>query len=271
MLVNRSRPLALAAVLACAATPAAARAQSAVAVLERVAAQAREGARGVENYTVELGVLEGPVTLYMTRGSQAERFLVQFGAQGRLGPYMSLLASSDAILLAQQDPRVTAAARDRLAYQGVTDASGAPAHVVKATTRGSAGAPSRTITVHYDTATLLPRRLEIGDPAAGPVPAVTVEYSDYRTVNGLRIPHQRRVVMRGNRAAMDTARARTLVNGLRAGLAQQPEAERARTTQIITQLEGVLDRDELVNEVTVTSVRVNQGPPSGVRLEPLDI
>jgi hypothetical protein len=37
------------------------------------------------------------------------------------------------------------------------------------------------------------------------------------------------------------------------------------------QLEGVLDRDELVNEVTVTSVQVNQAPPQGVRLEPLDI
>jgi hypothetical protein len=271
ILVKRLHAFRLAAVaLACAAAPAAALGQSRVEVLERVAAQAREETREVENYTVQLSMLEGDVTVYVARRSPSEPFLVQFGAQGRLGPSMSLLATTDAILLAQRDPRVTSGRRNLHVYRGVTDVTGAPAHVVKATTPGGGGRASRTITAHYDTATLLPRRLELGEADDGTPARITMDYSDYRTVDGLRIPFKRRVTMRGNRAAMDTTRARTLVNGMRAGMAQQSPAERERAAQIVAQLEGVLDRDEMVYDVTVASVRVNQGPPSGVRLERLE-
>ena len=259
--------------LASAATPAVARGQSPEAVLQRVSAQAGEAARGVNNYTVELGFQEG-VTLYAERRSPLDPFLVQYGAQGRLGPFVTLLAFAEAVLLAVREPEAATARRKLLSYGGVTGTSGAPAHVVKANfpTRDArtGGTRARNVAVHYDTATLLPRRMELFTVTGTDTTTHTVDYSDYRPVNGLQIPFQRRVVMRGVRAGTDTARARTMVNVLRAGLRREAPAERERTTQIITQLEGVLERDEMVSEVTVTSVRVNQGPPGGVRLEPLD-
>ena len=89
--MKRSRALRLAAVvLACAATPAAARGQSPEEVLRRVAARTAEAARGVENYTLVLGVTDDTVTLYTSRGSPSDPFRVQFGARGQVRPSMAL-------------------------------------------------------------------------------------------------------------------------------------------------------------------------------------
>jgi hypothetical protein len=262
-----------AALLACVLAPSAARAQSAAEVLRQVEAQARETTREINNYTVRMQVLEGTVTLYAARPSPNAPFMIQFGADGRLGPSMATLGINDALILAIQDPRMTSLRRNSLSYQGVAEVTGAPAHVIRATPprgRSDDGGGPRSFTVHFDTATLLPRRLEMGPGAPGGTALQIVEdYDDYRTVQGLPVAFRRRLVMRGLRARADTVQMRALVDGLRTGLPSQPEAERERSRRMLEQLEGVLLRDELVHEVTVISAQVNQGPPAGVRLRPL--
>ena len=162
---------------------------------------------------------------------------------------------------------MTAAWKNQLSYNGVTDATGAPAHVVRVAIPGSGSGP-RAFTAHYDTSTLLPRRLDIAvQNAAGATLPTMVEYSDYRSAGGIPVPFRRRVVSRGVRAAADTARTRVMLNALRAGLGRLSGAERERTMRTVTELEGVLDRDEMVTEANVTSAQVNQGPPSGIRLD----
>jgi hypothetical protein len=128
--------------------------------------------------------------------------------------------------------------------------------------------------VKYDTTTLLPLRLEIVTERRNlPDARTSVEFADYRPIQGpMQIPFTRRVVMTGLRDAYSPeaiGRMRQLVAGLRAELPQKPEPERALAARLADTLERVLEHDELVQDVTVTSAVVNQGPPAGVALQPL--
>jgi hypothetical protein len=269
--------IAVAVLLAGAAAPAA-RAQSATDILERATNGAHGRAAGVNDYTVRMSLLSGTFTTFHSRSSQSEPFRVSYAAQGGFAQSSTILAWADALLLMFQDSRAMRARRSWLSYGGVDSVAGAPVYVVTATfppTTPWAGASRpRTFTVKYDTVTLFPLRLEIVTERRNlPDARTSVEFADYRPIQAvMQIPFTRRVVMTGLRDAYSPeaiAQMRQLVAGLRSELPQKPEPERALAARLADTLERVLEHDELVQDVTVTSAVANQGPPAGIPLQSL--
>lgn len=263
--------------LAGAAAPAAARGQSATEVLQRVAERESARTQGIDDYTVEMRMLAGTFTIHADRRSPSSPFRLRYAGEGTLGTSMSSLAIADGILLALRDPDVTAARRNQLSARLVEGDSGKATYVVTATLpapRARNGTQPIGFVAHYDTATLLPLRLEIlSRGARGEVRRLVMDYANYRAVEGMQIPFYRRVVSLGARDDLPPAeleRLRGTTEALRATLPQQTEAERARTELILEQVDGLLLRNQLVTHVVVTSAKTNQGPPSGVRLQRLD-
>lgn len=266
----------IAAVLLAAIVPTLARGQSPEALLRRVAERADARVQAVNDYTVELGGLDTRVTLYTSRRSPSAPFDVQFAGEGVLGQAATALAWADIFVLGLQDRRLRSRTPARLVYTGLAQVDGTPVHVVTATLRGSRsedGSIPRSFAVSYDTVTLLPRQVEWAtELPGGSMVRTTVEYLDYRFVQGVPVAHRRRTVMRGMRAAMSEAQVallRRTVEGMRAELHRQSEAEQVRGRQVIEMAEGLLDRDEQVSEVTVTEAVVNEGIPNGVPLRRL--
>jgi hypothetical protein len=269
----------MAAMLVATAAPLAARGQSPEPLLQRVAAHADARTQGVENYAVELSGLETRITLYTSRRTPSSPFDVQFAGAGTLGQSATDVAWAETFVLMLQDERVRSRTPARLSYGGVADVEGTPAHVVTVTLRGRRsedGSVPRSLTVAYDTTTLVPLRVEwVTELPDGGTIRNAVEYADYRIVEGVPIAFRRRAVVRGvrgNLSEAQLARLRQSVVQLRAELPRVPEADQARVRQTIEMAEGVLERDEQITELTVTSAVVNQGLPNGVplrRLAPL--
>jgi hypothetical protein len=262
------------AALVLATTPVPAPGQSADAVLRRVAAQARARAAGVENYTVEMSGFESIVTLYVVRRSPSlPYFQVLFAGSGRMGNTKTDLGWAEVFELMLQDIQERARRDPRRFQAGMAEIAGVPVHVVTFTAPRSSGPGPQRLSAYYDTTTLLVRRVEWAERHEdGAEIQIAVEYDDYRPVQGMQIAFRRRLVTRGVRAgqsAAELARMRSNIDQLRAELPRQPQAEQARSLQMIEALEGVLDHDELIWEMTVTSALINQGPPAGVQLTPL--
>jgi hypothetical protein len=274
--MTRPKFLIAAAVLLAVAAAPAARAQSATDILQRATNGAHGRAAGVNDYTVRMNLLSGTFTTFHARSSQSDPFRVSYAAQGAFAQSSTILAWADALLLMFQDLRAMRSRRSWLSYGGVDSVAGAPAYVVTATfppnTPWAGASRPRTFTVKYDTTTLFPLRLEIVTERRNlPDARTSVEFADYRPIQGvMQIPFTRRVVMTGLRDTYppeSIARMRELVAGLRAELPQKPEPERALAARLADTLERVLEHDELVQDVTVTSVVANQGPPAGVPLQ----
>lgn len=241
-------------------------------VLARVAAQGRTAERGADNYTLELSVQGETGTEFVRPRAQSPRG-VQYAAPNRRGEIFAAMGNLDAYAVALRQPQWTAEHQSMLSYSGVLDDSGAPAYVI------TAAYPLRTITrkantargliAHFDTATLQLRRLELEiETPGGTVMWIQGDYSDFRPVEGFRIPFSRHLVVRGMSGRMDTAQIRNELTELRASLPGLASAEREEATYLLETLEALLSHHEVVNEVTVTSVRVNQRPPAGVSLRP---
>jgi hypothetical protein len=251
-----------------AAGPVAAPCQSVDALQRRVAERAAGNAQGVNNFAVELTGQQAKVTLYTFRRSGTSPFEVQFAASGMLGPSKTYLAYAEEFLLMFQERRIRPRSRARFTYGGVSEVGGTPVHVVTAPKPGRRAGSNTSVTLFYDTTTLLPRRVRwvIEDTE------IAVDYEDYRPVDGMPVAFRRRSVMRGLRATLsdeELARLRLLVQGARAEMAQQSEAERAEALRGIEEMERFLDHDELLAEMTVTSAVINQGLPQGVPLRRL--
>jgi hypothetical protein len=268
-----AKPVCVAALLL-ALTPVPALGQSADALLRRVAAQANARAAGVDNYTVEMRGFASTVTLYMVRRPPSSAyFQVLFAASGGLGNETKDLGWADVFQLMLQDIQEGARRNRRLFQSGMAEIAGVPVHVVTFTfPRGSGPGPQR-LSAYYDTTTLLARRIEwVERHADGAEIQFAVEYDDYRPVQGMQIAFRRRLVTRGLRATKSAAEIDQMwssINRLRADLPRQSQAEQTLSMQMIETLEAMLNRDELIREVTVTSALINQGPPAGVQLTPL--
>lgn len=276
--MKHPKSILVAALLLAVAAPRPTLGQSADALLRRVGAEADARVQGVNSYTVEMSGLASTVTLYtVRRAPSSPLFQVQFGASGSLGASATDFAWGDIFQLMLQQT-LERARRDRRLFQvGTAEISGVPVHVVTHSfpqrSRSPGGDAPQRLTAYYDTTTLLARKIEwVVKRADGAEIQVAVEYDDYRPVQGMQIAFRRRRVTRGLRAtlgAAEIARMQSSVDALRADLPRQPQAVQTQSTKMIEALEGMLTRDELVSEMTVTSVVVNQGPPAGVQLTTL--
>lgn len=273
-------PCAALAMVCVAAAPAAARGQSPDALLRRVAERAAARMQGVSNYTVELAGLDARVTLYVSRRTPTAELDVQFAGTGQLGSDRTDIAIADDMVLAFQDRRTRSRFRARFTYAGMAEVGGTPVFAVTATLPASRapvdGILSETLTVYYDTATLLPRKVAwVTGREGGRTVENAVEYEDYRDVQGMQIAFRRRMVIRGLGATLSAAEIAHLqrtADRFRVEAPRYSEPERTQSLQMLEALDGLLNRDEMITELTVTSVQVNQGLPLGLplrRLRPL--
>ena len=239
--MKHARFLAMAAVgLAAAAVPCVAQ-TPALALLGRVTERARSEGRGVDSYTLELGMLGETGTELVRPGARSPQG-VQYATPATPGATFGAMGTLDALALALHQPRWISDHGSILTYAGVTEESGAPAYVITAVyplyspTRDFNAA--RGFIAHFDTATLQVRRLELEfETFSGAVLWMRADYSDFRPVGGLRVPFGRHLAVRGLGAAWGAA---------------------------ATGDQG----DELAIDVRVTSARVNQRPPPGLMLIP---
>jgi hypothetical protein len=229
-----ARFLTLAAVgLAASAAPCVAQ-TPALDLLARVAERARGEVRGVDSYTLELSMLGETGTELVHPDAQSPRG-VRYATRATPGATFGAMGTLDALALALRQPRWILEHGSMLTYGGVTEESGAPAYVITATYPLSTPTvdlnAARGFIAHFDTVTLQVRRLELEfETWSGAVLWMRADYSDFRSVGGVRIPFARRMAVRGLGLESEAAEA-----------GSQP--------------------GELVIDVRVTSARVNQRPP----------
>lgn len=270
-------PLVTAAALIALVHPAAAQGRKVADLLREVSARAHARTQGVQNYTVHTTTVGSSVVSYVSRGPDGN-FQVQLGGNRSLaGPIAEMSGWGDGLLhlveSGMADDEDEQELEEMSRYEGVVISGGVPAHRISANVPADSmdDMPMR-LSVDFDTATLLTRRLEAEMPTRAGTPGrAVIELSDWRPVGTIMLPYRRRMVIRGMRGELmgaDTADAeQTLAQG-RALLPSLPKEQREAARQMLVLMEGLFRRDEMVLDEIVTSVTVNQGPPRGISLGP---
>ncbi|HSU16197.1 hypothetical protein [Longimicrobium sp.] len=271
--------LAVAAALAIAA-PAAAQARTPLQILHAVSARAKARSAGVQNYTLTLKTMGQSVVSYVSR-DESGAFRAQSGGVGQMGSSAAEMTGwADELLLMMETlpegEEEMPESMGTLTYDGVSGTSGAPSHVVTMSFAPE-DAPDagrmvpRRLSLHFDTTTLLTRRLEIETVSGGAPGSMVMQFGDWRPVKGMQLPYRRHLEIRGIRAEVlgpDSATATQTIAQGRAVLAGLSGEERESMRQMLEVMEGLVKRDEMILDEIVTSVAVNQGPPAGVTLSP---
>ena len=125
-------------------------------------------------------------------------------------------------------------------------------------------------TMYIDAETMTPLRMTFEGEATTPngvVPVTTtIDMLDYRTIEGMPIPHRIVMSMEGLQAMVDPE-MRAQLEEMEEQLASLPESQRAMMEQMMGgQIERIRqmmagDGGPMTMETTVTEVRVNAGPP----------
>lgn len=258
--------------------PGPASAQTPAEIVDRMVDTFERGAVSVQNYTVVQDVMGFRSELYYEREVQDGRpvfALKQSNTAGFAADLDDDLGVADLYALA---PELAEHAR----YGGTEQVDGTEAHVlliddlqvldlVPAQPSEDAEFRPRTGRILIDGALWVPRRMEFaGDLDTGDrVVEVTsvIDLLDYRSEQGLLLPHRTLVRMEGLGAAIDPD-MRAELDQMRRQLEELPAAQRAMVEEMfrgqIEQMEALLsggDDAAMTVEVAVVEVRVNQGPP----------
>lgn len=272
--------LAAAAALAVLALPAAAQGRGTADILRDVSARARARTQGVQNYTISSKTMGMTLVSYVERDAEGA-FQVQTVGTGELANVVSEVSGwADEMLSMMENTLAqvggTQEEMEALTYEGVRSSAGAPAHRISMrfpvdSAAETGEAMPRHMSIDFDTATFLTRRLEVEmppAPAGGAGMRVVAELGDWRPVEGMLIAFRRHLEIHGIRGAMlgeDTTAAQEMLTQGRTMLAGLPPEEREGMRQMLQMLEGVVKRDEMVLDELVISVAVNRGRPAGMR------
>lgn len=268
--------LAAAVALVALALPAAAQGRTTADILRDVSARARARTQGVQNYTINSKTMGMTLVSYVERDAEGA-FQVQTVGTGEMAEVVSEISGwADEMLSMMENALAQGTGTpediEPFAYQGAVNSAGAPAHRfgMDGAAPPAAGMPRR-MSIDFDTATFLTRRLEAEMPSpaeGGAAMRVVMELGDWRPVQGMLIPFRRRLVAHGMRGAMmgeDTTAAQGMLTQGRSMLAGLPPEEREGMRQMLAMIEGVVKRDEMVLDEIVLSVAVNRGRPAGMR------
>lgn len=272
--------LAAAVALAALAFPAAAQGRGTADILRDVSARARARTQGVQNYTINAKTMGMTLVSYVERDAEGA-FQVETVGSGEFANVVSEISGwADEMLSMMENALAqvggTQEEMEALTCEGVVSSAGVSAHRISMSFAADSveeegEAMPQRMSIDFDTATFLTRRLEVAMPRAptgGAGMRMVAELGDWRSVEGMLIPFRRHLEIHGLRGEMlgeDTTAANGMLTQGRTMLAGLPPEEREGMRQMLQMLEGVVKRDEMLLDEIVISVAVNRGRPAGMR------
>lgn len=216
-------------------------------------------APSVHDYTVALNsTLHDSVLVYGERSGGTPAF--RFSSTESRGLGGTLIALTEQLV--ESFARVAGDTPLVFKPSGMMPAAGGPGYVYLGEAEGN------TVEIVVDSATGRVSRLLVESHEAGVPTDVSIDYSDWRVVEGVPVAFHRHVLAQGVRVAMfgDDDPAQLLAR-FRDMLPTAAPADQPRVREMIDLLQRVVEKDELEMDGTVASVSVNHGAPAG-RLVP---
>jgi hypothetical protein len=269
---------ALATVAAIAPPPASA--QSASDVLNAAMERHQQRARSIDNYTVVQGMMGTDITTYyekqmvdgvpvfVTRSTSFAGQRMSVGASDVLTDLSRIADNSTYAGRHTVDGHATHAIRiDDASALGITE---------ELSKSAGEGYELRTMTMYFDAEEYVPRRVEVDGTFLmnGQSREITnvIEFSDYRTVDGLLHPFVTKIIMEGMADMVSTgvspeqlAEARKQLEDFDRQMAEMPASQRQMMERMMgdrmKQLRSMLESGGTEFIVEVKEVRVNAGPP----------
>jgi hypothetical protein len=271
----RSAPFLLALL---AALPAAA--QRTAADVAREASRRVEARRGgASDFVVAYELLEIPVELYYSPTvTPLGEFWFPVPYQGEAADPLPLMGLVGPAMATAGMEVLLHGFPERFGYRGVEQAGGRAAHVLTMRLAdlpdeafGDAldarqGMGEAEMVLFVDTLEYLPLRLEAAgfQGMGGTAGRLEVDFADFRAVEGVTLPHRLTVALVGVFPPADSAQLAELKRELEADpLAGGPE--RRLKEWLLRNADEIGRTGRAVLEGTVTAVRVNVGPPVGLR------
>jgi hypothetical protein len=269
---------ALATIAAIAPPPASA--QSARDVLNSVMEKYEQRARSIDNYTIVQSTMGGDITIYyekemvdgvpvfVTRSTSMAGQNMPVGASDVLTDLSRIADNSTYAGRHTVDGHATHAIRiDDASALGITE---------EMSKNAGEGYELRTMTMYFDAAEYMPRRVEVDGTFMmnGQSREITnvIEFSDYRTVDGLLHPFVTKVTMEGMAEMMSAEmspeqleEARKQLADFDKQMAEMPASQRQMMERMMgdrmKQLRSMLESGGTEFITEVKEVRVNAGPP----------